>query len=493
MIYPTTERAGELGRGYDLVPVVLEVLSDTHTPVNVYLALRQAGLGSFLLESAQGGEQWGRFSFIGVAPKTEISIRDGLATVTQNGTETHIPCPDPFSFLREQLGSRRAPAVPGVPPFAGGLIGYFAYDMVRYSEKTLRNPPRDDLGLQDCHLFVCDEVIAYDHLRHKTEIIINVPTAGDFAANYDAAVRRAQKIATLVGDGAMPGAAPRHAEPKITANMTQAQYEDMVRHAKQYIVDGDIFQVVLSRRIEVENAPDAFDAYRVLRATNPSPYMYFFDFKECRIAGASPEMLVSVEGREVRTRPIAGTIGRGTDAAEDNRLENMLLSDPKEKAEHTMLVDLGRNDVGRVSAFGSVEVTRFMAVEKYSQLMHLVSDVHGRLRDGMDSLDALCAVLPAGTLSGAPKVRAMEIIDELEPCRRGVYGGTVGYIGFGGGMDTCIAIRTVLYRGDKAYIQAGAGIVYDSVQEKEFRETDTKARAVVNALLEAAKMHQDRS
>lgn len=488
MIYPSREKAQELAQGYDIVPVAYEVLSDTHTPVNIFLSLEQNSESCFLLESAEGGEQWGRYSFIGVSPSAEICIRNGVARLRQSGKVSKTVCADPFAFLRTLLQNRRCPRVPGMPRFTGGLIGYFAYDMIRYSEKTLRYPPKDDLGMEDCHLLLCDEVIAFDHLKHKTIVMVNAPVAGDFSANYDRAALRAQQIATMIGDGAFPAKKREHRAPQLTANMSQEQYMQMVGRAKQYIVDGDIFQAVLSRRIEVADAPDAFDTYRVLRATNPSPYMYYFKLPECRIAGASPEMLVGVEGREVRTRPIAGTIGRGKNEEEDNALENRLVSDKKEQAEHTMLVDLGRNDVGRVSAFGSVEVTRFMAVEKYSQVMHLVSDVRGRLRDGMDSLDALRAVLPAGTLSGAPKVRAMEIIDELEPCRRGLYGGTVGYIGFDGSMDTCIAIRTVLYKGEKAYIQAGAGIVYDSVEEKEFAETDNKARAVVKALTQAAEM-----
>jgi anthranilate synthase component 1 len=373
-----------------------------------------------------------------------------------------------------------------MPKFTGGLVGYFAYDTVREYETRLKNPPDDDLQMPDCHLLLCDEIVAFDHLRHRMLIILNIPADALLEGHYHAAELRAEQLASLIRSFTGNLQKKKHANsPLFSANITKEEYVKAVARAKEYIVDGDIFQVVLSRRIEITNPPDAFDTYRTLRATNPSPYMYYFKMNDIEIAGSSPEMLVSVESGEIFNRPIAGTIRRGRTEAEDIELENELKNDKKEQAEHTMLVDLGRNDVGKVSQFGSVEVTKYMTVEKYSQVMHLVTDVKGKLKDGKDCIDALTAVLPAGTLSGAPKVRAMEIIDELEKSRRGLYGGAVGYIGFDGDMDTCIAIRTVLYKDGRAYVQTGAGIVYDSIPEKEFLETESKAKAMVKAIQEA--------
>jgi anthranilate synthase component 1 len=387
------------------------------------------------------------------------------------------------------MEEHKSPNFPNQPKLTGGLIGYFAYDTVRYYEKKLVNPPEDDLDMADCNLFLFDEIVAFDHLSNKAVITLNIKTGEDVDTKYAECEKRAKDIAQILKEYVpAPRKSSSSGEIKVTSNVTKQEFISNVEKAKEYIKDGDIFQVVLSQRFEIENPPDPFDVYRMLRSSNPSPYLYYFKHKDYCIAGASPEMLVNVTKGIVSTKPIAGTIGRGKDESQDKEFEQTLASDPKECAEHTMLVDLGRNDVGKVSKFGTVEVTDFMKIERFSKVMHIVSNVKGMLREDKTAIDALMAVLPAGTLSGAPKVRAMEIIDELENKRRGLYGGTVGYLAFDGNIDTCIAIRTVLFKNNKAYVQAGAGIVADSVPEKEFIETENKALAVINAIKEAAQL-----
>lgn len=489
MLFPSLSEVKHLAETYKSIPVFYEVLADSCSPVQIMSAVADLSENSFMLESVENSEQWGRYSFIGICPKMEISIQDGLAEVTADGRTTATRVGNPVAFLSEIAGRYHAPQFSGRPKFTGGLIGYFGYDTVRYIEPRLANVPQDDLGMPDCHLFLFDEIIAYDHLASKTIIILNIPAGTeDFDRAYAACGHRAQALAGLI-EHYVPSPdkkAPFSGEIKVTSNLTREEYIANVRRAQDYITEGDIFQVVLSQRFEVENPPAPFDVYRCLRSANPSPYLYYFKFKDYQVAGASPEMLVNVTDGAVSTRPIAGTVRRGATEEEDSRLRRQMLNDPKERAEHTMLVDLGRNDVGKVSEFGTVEVTDFMKVESYSKVSHLVSNVRGKLAKDKSALDALMAVLPAGTLSGAPKVRAMEIIDELENRKRGLYGGTVGYIGFDGNIDTCIAIRTVLFRHGKAYVQAGAGIVADSVPENEFTETENKALAVINAIKEAA-------
>ena len=369
-------------------------------------------------------------------------------------------------------------------------MGYFAYDMVRYFEKTLTNVPADDLDMPDADLFMFEKLVAYDHLSNKAVIILNINSDDDVAEKYAACEQTALDIVVAL-KSYQPEQKRRKPMPEdfeVRSNISKEQYLANVEKSKEYIMDGDIFQIVPSQRFEIDSPPDSFDVYRMLRSTNPSPYLFYFKHKDYAFAGASPEMLVSVENGTVVTRPIAGTIRRGETHDEDIANEQQLLSDPKERAEHTMLVDLGRNDIGKVSEFGTVEVTDLMVIERYSRVMHIVSNVKGKLKEGKKPLDALMAVLPAGTLSGAPKVRAMEIIDELETTKRCLYGGTVGYLAFDGSLDTCIAIRTVLFRNGKAYIQAGGGVVADSVPEKEYEESCTKASAVINAVKEAARL-----
>lgn len=491
MLYPEIERVKELLETYKTVPTFYELLVDQFTPIQLFNCLHAAYENCFILESVDNKDQWGRYSYIGINPKAEYTLKDHVATITEQGKEpVKVKVDDPIEFFSEIIEAHKAPKFNGKPKLTGGLIGYFAYDMIRYFEKTLTSPPADDLNMPDANLHLFDELVAYDHLSNKAVIIININKEDDLEEKYAACEKRANEIVEILNSyqpkPRRSGGADR--EIVVESNITKEHYLKNVEKAKEYIMDGDIFQIVPSQRFEVDNPPDSFDVYRMLRSTNPSPYLYYFNHKDYAIAGASPEMLVSVNDGTVITRPIAGTIKRGETNDQDLANEKQLVNDPKERAEHTMLVDLGRNDIGKVSEFGSVQVTDYMIVERYSKVMHLVSNVKGRLREDKKPLDALMAVLPAGTLSGAPKVRAMEIIDELETTRRGLYGGTVGYLAFDGSLDTCIAIRTVLFRNGKAYVQAGGGVVADSVPENEYMESVNKSMAVINAIKEAAKL-----
>lgn len=485
MLYPTLNKVEELLKEYQMVPVFYEVLADYMTPIRMFQALRKEGTPCFMLESVENKDQWGRYSFIGINPKSEIKISGKELEVDGVKQKEEFK----MSYLSDLIEKYKSPVMEDYPKLTGGLIGYFGYDMIRQVEKKLTNVPEDDLKMPECHLCMYDEIIAFDHLANKAVIIQNIHKGDNIKQKYEELEDKAELIlhkmerpVSLSKDRFTP------AKAEITSNLTKEQYEANVKKAKEYIKNGDIFQVVLSQRFEVETDVDPFDVYRCLRTSNPSPYLYFFDFIDYQVVGASPEKLVSVLNGNVATKPIAGTVPRGKTKEEDDMLVRQLVNDPKERAEHTMLVDLGRNDVGKVSKFGTVEVKNFMTVEKYSKVTHLVSDVQGELRDDENPINALMSVLPAGTLSGAPKVRAMEIIDELENKKRGVYGGTVGYLGFDGNIDTCIAIRTVVFKDGKGYVQAGAGIVNDSVPEKEFMETKNKALAVVNAVKEAARL-----
>ena len=485
MLYPTLNKVEELLKEYQMVPVFYEVLADYMTPIRMFQALRKEGTPCFMLESVENKDQWGRYSFIGINPKSEIKISGKELEVDGVKQEEEFK----MSYLSDLIEKYKSPVMEDYPKLTGGLIGYFGYDMIRQVEKKLTNVPEDDLKMPECHLCMYDEIIAFDHLANKAVIIQNIHKGDNIKQKYEELEDKAELIlhkmerpVSLSKDRFTP------AKAEVTSNLTKEQYEANVKKAKEYIKKGDIFQVVLSQRFEVETDVDPFDVYRCLRTSNPSPYLYFFDFIDYQVVRASPEKLVSVLNGIVATKPIAGTVPRGKTKEDDDMLVRQLVNDPKERAEHTMLVDHGRNDVGKVSKFGTVEVKNFMTVEKYSKVTHLVSDVQGELRDDENPINALMSVLPAGTLSGAPKVRAMEIIDELENKKRGVYGGTVGYLGFDGNIDTCIAIRTVVFKDGKGYVQAGAGIVNDSVPEKEFMETKNKALAVVNAVKEAARL-----
>lgn len=492
MLYPSVEQAEELLGRYKNVPTFYELLMDSFTPIHLFNALHEAYENCFILESVDNKDQWGRYSYIGIEPKQRITLNAHRARVENlDGSAEEIQVDDPIKFFSEMIEKNKSPKFPDRPKLTGGLMGYFSYDMIRYFEKTLTNVPFDDLKMPDAELFLFDKLVAYDHLSNKAVIILNISADGDIRKQYAQCELKAKELIDVLrsyvpkqrGHKDIP---ERNIE--VRSNITKEQYMKNVEIAKEYIRNGDIFQIVPSQRFEVSDPPPSFDVYRMLRTTNPSPYLFYFECKDYAYAGASPEMLVSVNGTTVVNRPIAGTIKRGMTHDEDAANEKKLLGDPKERAEHTMLVDLGRNDIGKISEFGSVKVTDYMVVERYSKVMHLVSNVTGRLVNDKKPMDALMAVLPAGTLSGAPKVRAMEIIDELETTKRCLYGGTVGYLAFDGSIDTCIAIRTVLFRNGKAYVQAGGGVVADSVPENEYMESVNKSMAVINAIKEAAKL-----
>ena len=449
-MYPSIEQVKDLLKDYKTVPVFYELLVDSFTPVQLFNCLHESYENCFILESVDSKDQWGRYSYIGINPKVRYTLKDHTAVIKEQGKEpVSISTDDPISFFSDIIEQHKAPKFNGRPKLTGGLIGYFAYDMVRYFEKTLAEPPADDLNMPDADMHLFDELVAYDHLSNKAVIILNINASDNLEEKYASCERRKDEII-----GVLHSFQPKpvsissdNVNINIRSNISKEDYLKNVERSKEYIRNGDIFQIVPSQRFEIDNPPDSFDVYRMLRSTNPSPYLYYFSSKEYSIAGASPEMLVSVNDRTVITRPIAGTIKRGETMEEDIRNEAALISNPKERAEHTMLVDLGRNDIGKVSEFGSVNVMDYMIVERYSKVMHLVSNVKGTLRKDKKPLDALMALLPAGTLSGAPKVRAMEIIDELETVRRGLYGGTVGYLAFDGSKNRTFQKRKSLCSG----------------------------------------------
>ena len=480
-VRPDRQEFERLAADHDVVPVIEELTSDTVTPFSVYSRLAAHGRNPFLLESVEGGERAARFSFVGADPFRVVELRRGEVFVDG------APEPGPaVEALRRATDFGSVAAVDGLPPFAGGAMGYLGYDAVRLVE-AIPESGRDEGGLPEAWFGLYDGVVALDRVRQRLMLVVAARIGGDAGAAWAAARQRlAAMRRALRGSGAEspPRVIPRAAAewPGWRVTPSDEAFVASVSRAREHILAGDIFQVVLSRRWRKMPRCTAAEIYRMLRLTNPSPYMFLFDTGQARILGSSPEMLVRVRGRTVATCPIAGTRRRGAGAGEDLRLEQELLADPKENAEHVMLVDLGRNDVGRVSAPGTVRVVREREVERYSHVMHMVSEVEGRLRDGLDAWDALFACFPAGTLSGAPKVRAMELIDELEEVRRGVYGGAVGYRNLNGDLDSCIAIRTLVERGGSVQVQAGAGIVYDSVPETELAECAAKASALVEAV-----------
>jgi anthranilate synthase component 1 len=465
IITPSREEVAELAAaGHDLIPVTRTVIEDTETPVSAFLKLRGAG-PSFLLESAEQGQSVGRWSFIGYKPRSVLRW-----TLADGG--------DPYALAEQTVGQHRQAALPGLPPFAGGAVGFFGYDCVRAVE-PLGEPNPDAIGLPDMALMLSDVLVAFDHLRHTTTVLAHCSGADD----YDEAVAAIEEVRErLAGPLPRQPELAERPEPQFESNMPREAFEAMVARIIEYVHAGDAFQVVPSQRFTADQPVEPFSIYRGLRAVNPSPYMYFLDFEDFQIVGASPEPLVTVEGRKVSTRPIAGTRPRGATPEEDLEVGRELLADEKERAEHVMLVDLGRNDLGRVSEYGSVSVDDLMIVETYSHVLHIVSNVSGRLRDDVSPMDALRSVLPAGTLSGAPKVRAMQIIDELEPVKRGAYGGAVGYLSYAGELDTCICIRTVVVKDGKVHVQAGGGTVADARPDYEYEESRSKARGVVRAM-----------
>ena len=490
MLCPEYKEFTRLAREATLVPVVKSVAADLLTPVSAFLAIAAHEPEAFLLESVERGEQIGRYTFLGARPYMvvqaqgrDVLVRRGKSKERLQGNVTEI--------IKRLLREHRPAAIPGIPPFTAGAVGYFAYDAVRQLEK-IGEHSEDDLSLPDCGLMFFDRLLAFDHLRHQIHIIATAdvtresPRRAYDRALADIAVLEKKLAAGLRRADWKKSTGRTKSKLKVHAATSRKQFIKAVERCKDYIRAGDIFQVVLSQRLDFVPQAAPFDIYRALRTVNPSPYMYFLRMGDTHILGSSPEMLVRVTGSKLEYRPIAGTHPRGRDEAEDLRLEQEMLHDEKERAEHVMLVDLGRNDLGRVSEYGTVKVRDLMYVERYSHVMHIVSALEGKLRGGMDALDAFAACFPAGTLSGAPKVRAMQIIEELEPTRRGIYGGSVLYADFAGNLDSCIAIRTMLMKGKKAYLQAGAGIVADSDPEREFQESMNKAQAVLRAV-EAAR------
>jgi anthranilate synthase component 1 len=483
MIQPDFKSFCRLARQGNLVPVYDTFTADLLTPVGAHFRLARNAKYSFLLESVEGGETIARYTFAGANPSEVFRARGRVCTLESAGRSVQFD-ENPIEQLRRLTARYHPVRVPRLPPLIAGAIGYFAYDMVRLVE-NIPATGTDELGLDDCVMMFYLGLVAFDHVRHRVWVIRNVFTEGpgSLRAKYDAAVREIRRTRGKLEGRLPPQRRPRRAAPlRIRSNFSKPQYLAAVRKAKSYIRAGDIFQVVPSQRFSTDTKTDPFEIYRALRVVNPSPYLYFLHLDDVSVVGSSPEMLIKVQGRDAFYRPIAGTEPRGRTEIEDRALESKLLADPKERAEHIMLVDLGRNDLGRVCEYGSVQVERLMFVERYSHVMHLVSSLHGRLRPGVDCFDALMACFPAGTLSGAPKIRAMEIIDELEPTRRGLYAGAVLYLDFSGNLDSCIALRTLVAKNGRAHIQAGGGIVADSVPEREYQETINKARAVVKAL-----------
>jgi anthranilate synthase component 1 len=485
-VTPSLEEARALARDFNVIPLRHTFIDDIETPVSAFLKLRGRG-PSFLLESAEQGQRFGRWSFLGFRPRAVLRLENGRLEAHEGDLRRPLDAADPFGAVAEYLSSYRVAPLAGLPPFAGGAVGLFGYDLVRTVER-LPDPNPDDIGTPDMALMVSDALIVFDHLSHQVTILVNAFVEGgeDVDEAYAEAAGLIERARELLAEPVpRPAApAPRAGDPgaAFESNMTQAEYEAAVERAKAYIYAGDAFQVVPSQRWAGPCPVEAFSVYRGLRVVNPSPYMYFLEWDDFAIAGASPEPLVKVSGRRAEVRPIAGTRPRAATPEEDLRVAQDLLRDEKERAEHVMLVDLGRNDLGRVCEFGSVEVGELMTVETYSHVMHIVSSVSGQLRPGTSAMDALRAVLPAGTLSGAPKIRAMEIIDELEPAKRGFYGGAIGYLSYSGDLDTCIHIRTVVFKDGVAYVQAGAGVVADSDPEYEYRETIAKVGAMFDAI-----------
>jgi anthranilate synthase component 1 len=489
--WPSFAEFSELARTHSLVPVYRQLLSDTLTPVSAFGKVRDADW-SFLFESVVGGERIGRYSFLGAEPFLRIEAFGHRVRLTEagRGDPLEFEHPDPLALLEERLAFYRSPHLTGLPRFCGGAVGFIGYDSVRYVER-LPNAPPDDRGLPDLAFGFYDRMVIFDHITKTVAVVAHAHVdRQDIEGSYRDVCRRVDELVDQLRQGVADvgitdiaiTAGPRPTMERVSSNFTQSAFEAAVTKCREYIKAGDIFQVVLSQRFATETTAEPFNVYRALRVVNPSPFMFFLGMGATSLVGASPEIMVRVEGSEVITRPLAGTRRRGSNVEEDRALAAELLADPKERAEHIMLVDLARNDVGRVAAFGSVACQDLLTVERYSHVMHLSSTVVGRLQPGKSAFDALRSCLPAGTLSGAPKVRAMQIIDELEPHRRGPYGGAIGYVDFSGNMDTCIALRTMVIKGRTAYVQAGAGIVMDSIPEKEYEETVNKAMGLLRAL-----------
>ncbi|HWR22509.1 MAG TPA: anthranilate synthase component I [Feifaniaceae bacterium] len=480
MFRPSLEEALSFAPSYGMIPVSRTMYADIRTPIEVLRCLKAHGGHCFLLESLEDKTRWGRHTFLGFAPKLEVTCANGIVRIAEGGGVLFPAC-GPAEAIRRIVEDNKSPRLSYLPPFTGGLVGYFAYDFIQYGEPSLKLRARDEEGFKDVDLMLFDRLIVFDNLTQQITLIANMKTDRP-EENYRLAAEAIEEMAALIKAGTDVRPAPLSLKTPFMPLFQKDDFCAKVERAKRYIYEGDIFQAVLSNRLEAEAEGSLFDAYRVLRSTNPSPYMFYFSSGDIEIAGASPETLVKLQDGTLFTFPLAGTRPRGQTLEEDLRLEQELLQDEKELAEHNMLVDLGRNDLGRISKFGTVKVEKYLSVERFSHVMHIGSTVKGAIRPDKDALDAIGAVLPAGTLSGAPKIRACEIIDELENSKRGIYGGAVGYIDFTGNMDTCIAIRIAYKKNGRVFVRSGAGIVADSVPENEYQECINKACAVVRAV-----------
>ncbi len=481
MYSPSKERVEELLADYGTVPVSREILSDVRTPMEVMSALLAVDDHCFILESIEDRTRWGRYTIIGFQPEMDLTCTDGTIEINEGGSRRAVRG-NPSDVIRGILAENRSPAMEDMPPFTGGLVGYFSYDYIKYSEPSLALKARDDEGFKDADLMLFDKLIVFDNFRQRMTVIAHAGRR----RSYEEACAEIERMIDLVRNGRKRDHVPARLMSGFRPLFSEERYCSMVDEAKRRIREGDIFQVVLSNRLEADFDGSLLDVYRILRTTNPSPYMFYFSGTDIEVAGASPETLVKLKDGVLHTFPLAGTRPRGRDDAEDRRLEEELLSDEKERAEHNMLVDLGRNDLGRVSRIGSVEVEKYMEIERFSHVMHIGSTVVGEIAEGKDAMDAIESVLPAGTLSGAPKLMACRIIDELEDCKRGIYGGAIGYIDLSGNMDVCIGIRIAYRKNGKVFVRSGAGIVADSVPENEYRECINKAKAVVEAVERAS-------
>jgi anthranilate synthase component 1 len=482
-IRPTLIEVEEFCAEYKTIPISLFLPETKKNPAEVFLILKNISRQCFILESLEDADARGRYTFLGYDPKLLIDCIDGEMTI-ESRTAMKFKTNRPSDHIKRIIEENKSPKIEGFPPFCGGLVGYFSYDYIKYSEPSLNLNAADEENFKDFDLMLFDKVIAFDRLRGGVDLIVNIrpDRRGAIRENYNNAVRELNEIARLIEEGEPIKMPPLVMKTPFLPLFSREEYSEMVKKAKKRIKEGDIFQVVLSNRISAEAEGSLFGAYLTLRETNPSPYMFYFSSDGLEIAGASPETLVKLSGKDLYTFPLAGTRRRGNTEKEDEILEKELLSDPKELAEHNMLVDLGRNDIGKIGEFGSVSVPKYLSVERFSHVMHIGSTVRGRLKDGLTAIDAIDAVLPAGTLSGAPKIRACEIINDLENNKRGIYGGAIGYIAFTGDMDTCIAIRIAFKKNGKVFVRSGAGIVADSVPENEYTECENKAKAVIKAL-----------
>ena len=485
MIFPSFDRVKAIAPGYDIVPVYMEILSDVRTPISVLKALKQVSSHTYLLESADNSNHWGRYSFLGYDPKIELFSKNHTMTI-KDGTTRTFECSNPAAEIRNILSQYKSPRLEELPTFTGGFVGYFACEYIRYIEPTLDFPTPDDdpAMVNDVDLMLFDKVIAFDHYKNKIYLIANIST-NDLERNYNKAELELKALADLVVNGKEADVPKGVLKTEFTSEFTKDEFEAVVKKTQHYIKEGDIFQCVVSNRREAEFDGSLLNAYRVLRTLNPSPYMFYLSGGNVELTGASPETLVKLTDGKMYTFPIAGTMRRGKTEAEDLAIEEKLINDEKELAEHNMLVDLGRNDLGKISKFGSVKVEALHMLQRFSHVIHITSTVSGDMQDGKDALDAIGATLPAGTLSGAPKIRAIEILHELEKSPRGVYGGAVGYIDFSGNMDVCIGIRMAMNKGGKVYVRAGAGIVRDSVPASEYNETLIKGQSMISAITDA--------